>query len=310
MITTVTLNPTIDRTIILDSFHHGAINRIQSIKEDAGGKGINVAKVLQSLGHNSCAIGFIGKNNLEYVESLLEGEKLANDFITVDGQTRFNTKIVEQDTKITTDIKEIGFETAQEDLSRLKELIISYAKKSEMMTFNGSIPPGLPPDTYFDLINLANEYTKTVLDTDGVFLLEGLKASPYVIKPNIHELEVAISRKLNTHEEIKMAARELIRDYHIKYVLVSMGAKGSILISAHKAMYAKSLKVDVKSSVGAGDAMTAGYIHAVINEDITTSEALAYATACGALAARQGGTQAFKREEALKLVQEVELVSF
>ncbi|HHX59863.1 MAG TPA: 1-phosphofructokinase [Epulopiscium sp.] len=310
MITTVTLNPTIDRTIILNSFHHGSINRITSVKEDAGGKGINVAKVLQSLGHKSCAIGFLGKNNSDYVESLLEAEKLTNDFITVEGQTRFNTKIVEMDTKITTDIKEIGFEISEEKLSSLKDLIITYAKKSEVMTFNGSVPPGLPSNVYFNLLSIANEYTKTVLDTDGVFLLEGLKASPYIIKPNIDELESAISRKLNTHEEIKVAARELIRDYHIKYVLVSMGANGSILISAHKAIFAKSLKVDVKSSVGAGDAMTAGFIYGVMNEDVTTSKALAYATACGALAARQGGTQAFKKEDVIKLVKEVELVSF
>lgn len=310
MITTVTLNPTIDRTIILDSFHHGSINKIKSVKEDAGGKGINVAKVLQSLGYHTCAIGFIGKNNREYVETLLESEQLANDFITVEGQTRFNTKLVEMDSKVTTDIKEIGFEISGENRRSLEELITTYAKKSEVMTFNGSIPQGLPSNIYFDLISIANEYTKTVLDTDGVFLLEGLKASPYIIKPNIQELETAIGRKLDSHEDIKIAARELIRDYHIKYVLVSMGAKGSILISAHKAMYAKSLKVDVKSSVGAGDAMTAGFIYAVINDDVTTSKALAYATACGALAASQDGTQAFKKADVIKLVKEVELVSF
>lgn len=310
MITTVTLNPAIDRTIILDSFDHGSVNRIKSVREDIGGKGINVAKVLQSLGYNTCATGFIGERNSRYVEDLLQSEQVTSDFVTVEGKTRLNTKIVEMDTKITTDINEIGFEISEEQLNSLKELITKYAQKSEMLAFSGSIPQGLPSDIYFELLSIAGKYTKTVLDADGIFLLEGLKANPYIIKPNIHELENALSRKLNTHEEIKMAARDLIRDYKIKYVLISMGGDGSILVSAHKAIFAKALKIEVKSSVGAGDSMVAGFLYGINNEDITTSQALAYATACGALAASQEGTQTFKKEDVEKLVEKVELILF
>lgn len=309
MITTVTLNPAIDRTVILDSFYHGSINRIASDREDIGGKGINVAKVLQSLGYKSCAIGFMGQQNSKYVEDLLTRESLKSDLIMVEGKTRLNTKIVEMDTKITTDINEVGFEVSQDQLSSLKERIIQYAQKSEMMVFSGSIPQGLPSDIYFELLSIAGQHTKTVLDADGIFLLEGLRASPYIIKPNIHELENALSRKLNTHPEIKAAARELIHDYKIKYVLVSMGGDGSILVSAHKAIFAQALKIDVKSSVGAGDSMLAGFIYGVINEGCTTGKALAYATACGALAASQEGTQTFKKEAVEKLVKKVELSS-
>ncbi|HHX59865.1 MAG TPA: 1-phosphofructokinase [Epulopiscium sp.] len=310
MITTITLNPAIDRTIILDSFHHGSVNKIKSVREDIGGKGINVTKVLKSLGDNSCAIGFIGEKNSKYVGDLLKDEQLISDFIKVEGKTRLNIKIVEMDTKITTDINEIGFEVYEAQLTSLKALIVKYAQESEMLAFSGSIPQGLPSDIYFELLSIAGKYTKTVLDADGVFLLEGLKASPYIIKPNIHELENALSRKLSTHEEIKKAARELIYNYKIKYVLISMGGDGSILVSENKAIFAKALKIEVKSSVGAGDSMVAGFIYGMTSEDCTTSKALAYATACGALAASQEGTQTFEKEDVEKLVKKVELISF
>lgn len=310
MITTVTLNPAIDRTIILDSFKHGSINRVKGVREDIGGKGINVAKVLQSLGSNACAIGFMGEKNSKYVQSLLMNEKVSNEFIIVEGQTRLNTKIVEISTQLTTDINEIGFHISKEQLNRIKQLILRYAKQSEMVVFSGSIPQGVSSDIYFQLLSIAAPFTKTVLDADGVFLLEGLKASPYLIKPNIDELESALSKKLSTHEEIKQAARELIYEYSIKYVLVSMGGDGSILVSADTAIFAKALKVEVKSSVGAGDSMLAGFIYGKTNENLTAHTALAYATACGALAVSQEGTQTFKREEVESLIKQVEISSF
>ena len=310
MITTITLNPAIDRTIILDSFEHGSVNRVKSVREDMGGKGINVAKVLQSLGHSTCAIGFIGKKNSQYVENLLMAERLKNEFITVEGQTRLNTKIVEISTRLTTDINEIGFHISSQELSDIGRLITKYAKQSEMLVFSGSIPQGMSSDTYHKLLSIAAPYTKTALDADGVFLLEGLKASPYIIKPNIHELENAISRKLNTHEEIKEAARELIGDYNIQYVLVSMGGDGSILVSPDQALFARALKVEVKSSVGAGDSMLAGFIYGLMNQDLGLKEALSYATACGALAVGQEGTQTLKKEDVESLIKQVEIDLF
>lgn len=309
MITTVTLNPAIDRTIILDSFKHGSVNRVKSMREDIGGKGINVARVLQTLGYNVWATGFIGEGNSHYVQNLLANEELENEFLTVEGQTRLNIKIVEMDTKLTTDINELGFHISEEELSSIKQLIIQHAQKSEMLVFSGSLPQGLESDVYFELLNLAGSYTKTALDADGEILLKGLKASPYVIKPNIHELESAISRKLHSNSEIKEAARELIGDYGIKYVLVSMGGDGSILVSADEALFAKALKVDVKSSVGAGDSMLAGFIYGITNRAFPVQKALAYATACGALAVSQEGTQAFKKEDVESLIEEVEISS-
>lgn len=309
MITTVTLNPAIDRTIMLDSFHHGSVNRVQSVREDIGGKGINVSKILKSLGYNSLATGFIGEKNSKYVESLLAGEQLASDFVIVEGQTRLNTKIVERDTKLTTDVNELGFHISKEQLASIKVLITKYAKESKMLVFSGSIPQGIASDIYFDLLSIAAPFTKTVLDADGIFLLEGLKASPYIIKPNIHELENAISRELHSKDEIVEAARDLIREYKIKYILVSMGGDGSILVSEDEALYAKALKVDVRSSVGAGDSMLAGFIYGITNESLSVSQALAYATACGALAVSQEGTQTFKKEDVERLVSEVEISS-
>jgi len=308
MITTITLNPAIDKTILLEHFQYGAVNRVQSFREDMGGKGINVAKVLNGLGAETCAIGYIGKQNMENVNLLLKNERLATDFITVPGTTRTNTKIIESSTKTTTDINEAGFSVSRNHIDMMKTLIKEYAEKSDCLVFSGSIPAGADPDLYRQFMQEASRenHRKTILDAEGELLLSGLKAEPYLIKPNLFELETALNQKMDSHSDIVKAANQLSRDYHVDTVLVSMGGEGSILVTGDRAYFAKALKVDVKGTVGAGDSMLAGYLFGLTSSG-DPRKALAWASVCGALAVSKVGTQSFGKEEAEALLDQVEI---
>lgn len=306
MITTVTLNPAIDRTIVLEDFTVGSVNRAKSVREDMGGKGINVAKVLNSLGADTTAIGFMGQGNIESVRLLLKNENLKSDFIMVDGYTRTNMKIIETSTKTTTDVNEAGFHVGMDHVDVVKALIRAYAKKSEYVVFSGSMPTGVSPGLYGELMESISGDTRCVLDAEGKMLLEGLKGRPFIIKPNLFELETALNVSLDSKEKIVDAARGLIEKYGIGYVLLSMGGDGSILISAREAYQAGAVKVDVKGTVGAGDSMLAGFLYGLSLER-GPQAALAWATSCGALAVSKEGTQTFRKADVEGLLSKVQI---
>ena len=300
MITTVTLNPAIDRTIIVNQFEYGSVNRVVSSREDIGGKGINVARILLALGSSSKAVGFIGRTNYPQAQTLLHNDAIPTEFVFVDAPTRMNTKLLESSTHTTTDINEAGFTVSEQDLDAVRLLIRSSADESSLMVFSGSVPKGLDSSTYRKMIEQLPSNCKAALDADGILLMEGLKAEPFLIKPNIHELESALGRTLASNRDVVAAANDLIHQYNITYVLVSMGGDGSILVTKDQALYASPLSVNVKGTVGAGDSMLAGFIHGLAQGfDIPTT--LAWSTACGALTVSLEGTQAFAKSDVEKM---------
>lgn len=306
MITTVSLNPAVDKTILLTDFEHGGVNRITGSREDIGGKGINVAKILNRLHVPTRVCGFIGNQNKKFVLELLSHEHLDYRFTEVDGLTRTNTKIVELDRGITTDLNESGFYIEDEIIKKFKEELLDEAKNSDYIVFSGSIPRGLSIATYQELITTVRDDVKTVLDADGPLLVEGMKASPYMIKPNIHELEAAFDVTLGADAEIISFCQSLAHTYGIRLILVSMGEKGSLLITETDCYQAEPIKVDVKSTVGAGDSMIAGMLFG-IHHDLPLEEALAYAAASGTLAVTKEGTQSFFLEEVKEMLSKVRI---
>ncbi|PKM94086.1 MAG: 1-phosphofructokinase [Firmicutes bacterium HGW-Firmicutes-1] len=308
MITTITLNPAIDRTIVVNDLEMGQVNRITSAREDIGGKGINVAKVLKQLNDSTKAIGFIGINNKKKVYELLDLENMNYQFIEVEAFTRINTKIVDHGNQLTTDLNEQGFSINTVLYEDFKSMLREQAIISDYMVFSGSIPVGLSKETYKDLIKLVKENTLTVLDADGELLVEGIKAGPFLIKPNIHELEAAFKTSLNDEKDIIKLSLEIIEKYDVKMVLISMGGDGSILVTQKEVLKAEPIKVVVNSTVGAGDSMLAGIVHGIAN-GLSLSDSLVFATACGTLAVTQEGTQSFSMEEVLEVMKQVHISS-
>lgn len=291
MITTITLNPAIDKTITVENFKLNSVNRVKHVYEDFGGKGINVSKVLNCLNAKNIAIGFIGERNYGVVQNLIKKEKLVTDFILIDAYTRINTKIVDPVNISTTDINEVGFTVQLMQLEQLKVMIRSYSKESDFVVFSGSVCQGISNNDFKEMMELAKP-SKIVLDADRDIFKIGITCSPYLIKPNIHELEDYLNSKLPTTKDIVNASLKLIEDFNIQYVLVSLGEKGSVLVSKELSLLASALNVNVVSTVGAGDSMLAGFIFA-LTQNISLEESLKYANCCGGLAVSEASLGAF-----------------
>ena len=220
--------------------------------------------------------------------------------------TRTNTKIVELDRIITTDLNEPGFFIEEAQQKEFHTLLCEKAEHSDYIVFSGSIPMGLAPTTYQELILSVRDHAKTILDADGQLLLEGMKSGPFMIKPNLHELETAFEVTLTTKEDILSFCKALLLKYDIQIILVSMGEKGSLLITREECYQAEPIKVDVKSTVGAGDSMIAGMLYGIAH-NMPLSQSFAYAAASGTLAVTKEGTQSFSLEELQEMLHHVHI---
>jgi len=282
MITTITLNPALDRTIHIQTIQYGEVNRVGEIREDLGGKGINVGRILSGFTLPIMNMTILGQSNQHEILEYFKKDQMAVNFIEVPGHTRTNIKIVEKALSRTTDLNESGPSVNGENYQKFLEKLDTIAPKSEYLIMSGSLPEGLSKDTYKDIADRYGKQVKIIIDADDDVLREGLKGEPYLIKPNIHELENALNRKLESDEKIIEAAREIIKTYNTTYVLVSMGSKGSLLVSSEVAYRGGTIDVNIISTVGAGDAMLAGFIYGLTRKK-SLDDCLAIATACSAL---------------------------
>ncbi|KLU60644.1 tagatose-6-phosphate kinase [Peptococcaceae bacterium CEB3] len=257
MIRTVTLNPAVDKTVQINDFAIGTVNRISALRIDAGGKGINVAKVLKVLGEDCRALGILAGHNGHFIKEQLDKSNIDNDFVFTGGETRTNLKVVDPIGASYTDLNEPGGEVLAVDLKRLEEKIFSDLREDGILVLDGSVPARVTPDIYGHWIRRAEDAgAKTILDADGQLLQEGIKARPYLVKPNVHELESLFGRKLLGPEAVAQAARELLAA-GVTMVVVSMGAEGAVFVQKAYTYYAEAPLVEVQSTVGAGDAMVA-----------------------------------------------------
>lgn len=307
MIKTVTLNPAVDKTVEINDFKVGEVNRISSIRLDAGGKGINVAKTIKALGGSSIATGFLAGRNGNYIKDCLNGMQVSNDFLFVRGETRTNLKVVDRRNETNTDINEPGLiEVMEEDLCRLEDKIFSDMSKDDILVLSGSVPSNGPIGIYRQWTDRANRSgIRVLLDADGAYLEEGVKARPYLIKPNLAELETLLDRRLNDMNEIMSAGRRLL-EIGIKTAVVSLGANGAIFFHGEHAIYAEGLKVAVKSTVGAGDAMVAALAFAM-ERGYPFDKAAALSLAAGTANVASEGTQPPNMKDVLHYEAQVHL---
>ncbi|OUQ41982.1 1-phosphofructokinase [Drancourtella sp. An12] len=305
MIYTVTLNPALDKTVEIPSLTVDAVNRITSMRTDPGGKGINVSKVIQKLGGASVAAGILGGDTGRAILSALTEMGLTTLFHFVEGETRTNMKIIDPDNHTNTDINEPGVTVSEEILEKLLEELLAKVTKEDIVVISGSMPKGSPKDTYYTWTKAFREKgAKVILDADGDLLKAGLKASPYLIKPNNHELGALTGRALETPEEIAETAAELMKEYGIGKVVASMGGDGAVYVTKDKTIYAEGLKVPVGSTVGAGDSVVAAL--AVSEEEgKTLEETVRLSTAVGAANVMCSGTQAAEYEVVETLLPKV-----
>lgn len=305
MITTVTANPAIDRTVIVENLRPGSVNRVIRSRVDAGGKGINVAKNLKNLGDEVIALGFLGPN-AQYIIDCLEEEGIKSDFVRIKNDTRTNIKISDILKGEVTDLNEYGPEVSKEEIELLKASIFKYAEKSKVLVLSGSLPLGVPKTFYKEVIKeLKNRDLKIILDADNQALLYGIEERPFMIKPNVHELEDVVGKRLETLEEIIEEGKKLNKK-GIEIVAISMGSKGSIVITNEAVFRVKPVKVEVKGTVGAGDAYVAGFAHGIYR-GLSLEETIKIAAALSTSVVMKEGTGAGTIEEVNALKDKIEI---
>ncbi|GIV19148.1 MAG: tagatose-6-phosphate kinase [Armatimonadota bacterium] len=307
MILTVTLNPSVDRLIYVKQLVPHDTNRILRIEEDAGGKGVNVARVLRRLGVPVVATGFLGGRAGRYVQrELSEIDGVECRFVRVQGDTRTNLAIQEEDGSPPTTLNERGPQISAQELDALLQIVEELSRNAQFVALGGSLPPGVPSDIYATLGEIAARHgAKVVLDADGEPLLLGLKASPFLIKPNENETERLLGRAINTLEDAARAAQEL-HGSGVPMVIVSIGEKGAAIASAEGCWVAIPPRIRAISTVGSGDSMIAGVLSVLVRGG-TVEEAIRWGTAAGAATAMTDGSDIGTAEQIHNLLSQVEV---
>lgn len=297
-VVTVTLNPAIDQTLSIPGFAVGQVNRVAESRSDAGGKGVNVASFLSDLGLPVIVTGFLGAGNAGPFENLFHRKRIEDRFVRIAGSTRTGIKIV--DGRQTTDINFPGLSPTPDDLAELNGRIAGLAEPGRWFVISGSVPPGVAAGVYASMIESIHDRGGYVtLDTSGPALREALASQPEAVKPNVEELS-----ELTGHKPTDVAAAA--RTLGVRRAVVSMGEDGAMFVDGDVALLARPPRVEVRSTVGAGDAMVAGIVYGMIHE-LPLEEAARFATASGAYAVTRIGSGLEDREEHRELMSRVEI---
>ena len=294
MIYTVTFNPSIDYIVSVNQLEFGKVNRTTSEMFLPGGKGINVSQVLQNLGMDSIALGFVAGFTGEQLVHMLQERGIKTDFTEVTaGMTRINVKFDE------TEINGQGPSVSAKELEMLMKKICAL-KSEDIVVLSGSVPKSISTSIYADILKITSKNgVKTILDASGALLWNALEYKPFLIKPNHHELGEIFNREIEEREEVIFYAKEL-QNRGAQNVLVSMGANGAVLIAEDGKVYEEDAPQGiVQNAVGAGDSMVAGFIAGYIDGNEDYKKALRMGVAAGSASAFS--LELATREEVLNL---------
>lgn len=305
MIVTVTLNPAVDKVLVIENFKAGSVNRASQVLLEAGGKGINVSKTIDRLGGKSKAIGILAGQSGGFIEKNLRLLGIDNDFIYIEGETRTNVKISDPIGEVITDINEPGPAVDEAALEALRQKLFENIGMGDLIVLTGSAPHGVPSDIYYRWISEAKKHgIRCVLDADGDLLRQGVEAGPYLVKPNIHELERLFGKRADSIEDIVELAQKLLQK-GTSLVAVSCGEAGAVFVSEEGTVRAPGIQTTVKSTVGAGDAMVAALSHG-LHEQLKLEDMVKLAVASGTATVMSYGNQP-AREDVERLLQIVEV---
>ena len=308
MIYTVTLNPALDKTACVDRFTLDEVNRISDVREDPGGKGINVSKVISKLGGKSRAVALLGGSVGEKIAGMLEAQGIDVWAFEAAGETRTNLKVVDPELDTHTDINEPGPLVSIAQLDAMLESLTGALGAGDIVVLSGSLPKGAPVGTYGAWARACSKAgAKVFIDADGAALSKGLEACPYLAKPNDAELSRLCGHELNDVDDIAEEALRIVNG-GVGRVVVSMGGAGAVIADENHVLLAHSPKVPVGSTVGAGDSVVAALAYAE-EQGMGLADAARLAMATGAANVMQSGTQAAERAQVDALLDRVSIES-
>jgi len=308
MITVITFNPSIDRLYKLEKFEIGSVQRANFVNPTAGGKGLNVAKVLKKLGEDINCIGFLGGFNGEYVKSQLKNIDIENKFTDIKEETRVCLNIIDSN-NISTEVLEKGPNVSEEEIQRFENDLEEVLKNTDVLVASGSLARGLPIDYYFKIGKLCNQRNiKFILDSSGESLKLGIKSKPYLIKPNMDELEILSGVKVKSVDDVINVSKSIL-SAGVENVCISMGKDGMALVNKDFVYKVEIPKIDVVNTVGSGDSSIAGFALGIAKK-YGLKESLKLANACGMSNAMNISTGDINLEDIDKLIEEIKVYEY
>lgn len=283
MILTLTMNPSIDMAYPIDHLKIDDVNRVTEVSKSAGGKGLNVSRVIHQMGQDVLSTGMLGGNFGEFILNKLDKDNIKHKFFKIDSESR-NSIAILHDGGNQTEILESGPTISTDESEKFIDFYKNLTNKNDLITMSGSLPKGLDQDYYTQLINIADE-SKVLLDTSGDSLKTSLKAQvkPYLIKPNEEELQDLVGQTINldNDEEMQQILTNQIFE-GISWIVVSLGSKGAFAKHDDKFYRVEIPKINVVNPVGSGDS-TLGGLAIGIEKKLSDADILKYGMTLGLL---------------------------
>ena len=309
MIVTVTLNAAIDRTLTVPNFQRGQRHRASAGVTLAGGKGINVARALKTLGVPVVATGLVGGATGSRIVEQLTAEAILNDFVHIEGESRTSTAVVDPTGGTYTEINEWGPSVRPEELETLREKLRYLTQDAEFVIFAGSLPRDVVADFYAEATReLAKRHVPVVLDTEGEPLRLGVEAEPFLVSPNQAEAEGLVGQEFHDEEDFLLALDSIAERGARNVLITTEHGALALLREDRDAHHLRALapRIDPVSTVGSGDVLLAAFL-AARHAGRSNVESLRAAVAAGAAATLEIGAGRFDPRQAGRLQAGVEL---
>lgn len=296
-IVTITLNPAIDKSAVVDQIVPEHKLRCRHVKREPGGGGINVSRALQKLGAKSVAMFSSGGATGLLLQDLLRNEGIVPQPVEVGNWTRENFIVVESSTNHQFRFGMPGPELTVQEAEAFLMALEKLQPKPDLVVGSGSLPPGLPADFYARLAQKTKKLgARFVLDTSGESLQQAAKEGVFLLKPNLGELSKLAGVDSIHAEEVEEFARQVLAQGPSEVVVVSMGPAGAMLVTKGEAVHVSAPPVHKLSTVGAGDSMVAGMVYSLV-QGRSLRETVQFGVACGSAATMNPGTELFKKAD-------------
>ncbi|MBN2528936.1 MAG: 1-phosphofructokinase [Deltaproteobacteria bacterium] len=306
MIYTLTLNPAVDRELLVDRISFDTVLRAGEFRVDCGGKGFNVSRMLKAMNVDSTALGFAAGKAGKFLRESLNDLGILTDFVWVDGETRTNVSIVSAEDGRYVKANEPGPVISPDNIESLLKKIKDLARPGDLWVLAGSLPPGVPASIYSETtLILKSTGARVIIDTSGESLAQSCNAAPYLVKPNDAEAFALTGMKVDTQDDLVKAGRAICA-LGPEHVVISMGKAGAMLVTEDTAFMAHSPEIVAQNPIGAGDSMVGGLVFG-ISQNLHISESLALGIACGASTASRKGTDIGSRDQVNTLLSRVKI---
>jgi 1-phosphofructokinase family hexose kinase len=309
MIITVTLNAAIDKSLSVPNFRLGRRHRTVEQTTMPGGKGINVARALKTLGQPVIATGFAGGQTGTRIVEQLTAESILNDFVRIREESRTNTAVYDPTNGETTEINERGPAVSAMEAELFRDKLLYLARGADMVVFAGSLPRSIDADVYAVLIRELHKLgVTTVVDADGDPMRLAVRAEPTVVSPNVIEAEELVGHEFNDDEDRVVAVQELVQLGPREAIMtLPDGCVASLLVDGGRALHRVRIAPrEAVAAVGAGDAFLAGYVAARYGGS-SPPDCLRYGVACGAESTQRLGAGLIDPREVDRLLGDIEL---